>query len=259
MTSPWPPLDTHAHVDVAIGARDLLALRAVVFVATRSISEAREALNRTPWDELAVWGVGTHPASADALNEFEPASFATLVDRAAFVGEVGLDGRVKSRQGRQREVFDSVLACLQRVPRLTSIHSYRATDAVVASLQARPIRGAILHWWLGDARSTAAALELGAYFSANFSNADHLAALDVPLDRLLLETDHPDGDRWSPVPRRPGRIESAEQRLAASCGITPADLRLASWHNLNRLLQETGTLPLLPPRLRSMFEALPTV
>jgi TatD DNase family protein len=257
VTSRWPPLDTHAHVDVSLGSRELLALRAVVFAVTRSLGEAQRALSRLPQDELAVWGVGTHPASPDALAEFEPFAFARMAERAAVIGEVGLDGTVKSRLGLQTEVFSAVLGHLQSAPRLTTIHSHHATKEVVELLQDRPIRGAILHWWLGDARATATALELGAYFSANYANAGHLAALEIPLERLLLETDHPDGDRRSPAPRQPGRVEAAEKRLAGSYGVTPDQLRLATWHNLHQLARRTDSLPLFPARLRTLLEALP--
>jgi len=84
-----------------------------------------------------------------------------------------------------------------------------------------------------------------------------VASLDVPLTRLLLETDHPDGDRRSTAPRRPGRVEPAEHMLADGYGVTPDHIRLVSWQNLHRLARHTGSLTRLPARLRSLFEALP--
>lgn len=259
MTSPslWPALDAHAHVDVGIRPGDLLALRSVVFAATRSIAQAREAQQRAASDQLAVWGVGTHPASATALKDFDPTEFSTLVQASAFVGEIGLDGGAPSRLPLQRDVLDAALMSLQQTPRVTSIHSYRATNEVISSLRATPIRGVILHWWLGDETATTEALGLGAYFSVNYSNANHIAGLGIPLDRLLFETDHPDGDRRSPAPRRPGRIEPAELRVAQHLGIDHAALRLASWQNLARLISETDSPPLLPARLRDLLAALP--
>ena len=53
----------HAHVDVTIDARELVALRAVIFAASRSLNESKTALDRQPGDQLTVWGLGVHPAS----------------------------------------------------------------------------------------------------------------------------------------------------------------------------------------------------
>ena len=44
--SPLPPIDLHAHVDVSIAPAELRQLNAVIFAATRSLSEADTALAR---------------------------------------------------------------------------------------------------------------------------------------------------------------------------------------------------------------------
>lgn len=94
--------------------------------------------------------------------------------------------------------------------------SARATGLVVRQLHEFRPDAAILHWWLGSPEETEAAVEAGAYFSVNASQARSWESLRlVPLDRLLLETDHPFGDR-SEAPRSAPRLTSSGAGLGAA-------------------------------------------
>lgn len=256
MTPNWPPLDLHAHLDTGIDAASLLNLRAVIFAASRSLEESERALARQPSDLLTIWGVGVHPGLKSALESYNATEFRTLLDRSGYVGEIGLDRKVPSRLPRQREIFSSILGELQTHPRLTSIHSYAATAEVVEELTRTPIVGVILHWWLGDAETTQQAVDLGAYFSVNAASVRRPGLLDViPMERLLPETDHPDGNRYGSRPRQPGSTTDVEVALARHHGIEPADVRLKVWQNLSRLVTICNVGALLPPRVSAILSA----
>lgn len=258
MSTNWPPLDMHAHIEASVDPADLLALRAVIFAASRNLAESRTALDRQGNDLLTVWGVGTHPALKEAVETFDQSIFESLVDRTAFVAEVGLDAKVKSRLPPQQDVLSQILTVLQRKPRLTSLHSYAATHEVVELLGQHPIRGAILHWWLGDHTTTIRAIELGAYFSVNPGNLKHIEVLSlVPIGRLLPETDHPAGNRFGAQPRLPGNVSHVEEVLAKRHGISTAALRQHFWSNLKQLTSATGVFDHLPDRVASIVEAAP--
>jgi TatD DNase family protein len=254
VTVQWPALDMHAHIDPAIRPDDLLALRAVIFAASRTLEESSKALDRQKQDLLAVWGVGVHPGTKAALETYDPARFTDLLARTAYVGEVGLDGRVPSRLQRQTEVLTSILTILQQQPRITSLHSYNASDALIGVLEQTPIQGAVLHWWLGDRTLTERAVELGAHFSVNAANLKSLDALEaIPLDRLLTETDHPDGNRGASGPRQPGNVTKVEKVLGDLHGLTAAAFRARCWRNLQALASTTGTTKLLPMRVQGVL------
>lgn len=253
----WPPLDMHAHVSVGIEPRELLALRAVIFASSRSLAESKTALDRQPGDQLTVWGLGVHPGVKTALDEFSLDTFKTLLGRTAYVGEVGLDGQVKSRLSLQRDILSGILRELQKTTRITSLHSYAATDELLEQLEETPIVGAVLHWWLGDEDATRRAVELGAYFSvspANLKNIDVLSR--IPPERLLTETDHPYGDKWSTQPRQPGNTTRVEATLAQHLGISATQFRQACWTNLRALVDATQTDTLLPERVQAMLSAM---
>ena len=246
--SPQPSLDLHAHVDADIDPAELVRL-GVVFVATRTLDEADAATRRT--DEQTIWGVGCHPGLVGAQKAFEPGRFAELITRTAFVSEVGLDGKSRVPMATQETTLRSVLDVLEGSPRITSLHSYQASEQVLRALETRPVRGAVLHWWLGDGDQTRRALELGCYFSMNASSVRRSDLLKViPLDRILTETDHPFGDRRGGRGARPGLVTAVEQALARHHGVADPTIRSAVWSNLARLVAETGCAAQLPRRIR---------
>jgi TatD DNase family protein len=253
--SRFPPLDLHAHIDPSIDPDDLVALRAVVFAVTRDLDEAAKALRRD--DELTVWGVGCHPGVARAQSRFSKPNFERLVETTAFVGELGLDGKSRVPLKAQIGTLRSALEVLAIKPRIVSLHSYAATETLVSELERFPGVGRILHWWLGDPSLTRRLVNLGCFFSLPPSAARRSDLLDeIPLDRLLTETDHPFGDRRSPMPR-PGNVDAVERALAHHHGIDQDKVQLKIWHNLARLIKDVGCGALLPRRVRKLLVALP--
>ncbi|MGW4478039.1 TatD family hydrolase [Rhodococcus triatomae] len=247
-----PPLDLHAHIDPGIAARELRELEAVVFAATRSLDEAETALSRD--DPLVVWGVGVHPGIASAQQHFDPDHFRELSIQTAFASEIGLDGTSRVPVEMQLRTLRSVLTVLADQPRITSLHSYNATDVILDEIAKRQLPGVILHWWLGSARATERAVELGCHFSVNAAMFRRRSALtSIPVDRLLPETDHPHGDRTGPGPHKPGNVLPVEFALGKIHGISPDQTRRVLWRNLGRLADEADCTALLPDRIRALI------
>jgi TatD DNase family protein len=247
-------LDLHAHVDLAISPTAMRELGAVVFAATRSLSEAQTALERS--DALTVWGVGCHPGLVKAHREFDASRFAELLQATAFVSEIGLDRSSRVPMGVQQATLSAILAELQRTPRIASIHSYDATDLVLAALKSQPIRGCVLHWWLGDMQQTREAVDLGCFFSVNASSVRREDVLaEIPFERLLTETDHPFGDRWNKSFARPGFVGPVERELGMHYGKDPGDVRPAIWDSFARLAAGARVTGLLPRAVRLQLVA----
>jgi TatD DNase family protein len=251
-----PPLDTHAHIDPVIPRSDLEALSAVIFAMTRSLAEATAVQARD--DPHVLWAVGCHPGVAEAQEAFDGPQFAELLESAAVVGELGLDGTSVVPMPRQREVLQTALRELAARPRIVSLHSHRAHGPLLDEIARTPVSGLILHWWLGSAAQTRRAVELGCYFSINAAMFTRQGALgEIPPDRILTETDHPYGDRKGPSPRFPGHVEPVEAALARRWGIDESEARVRVWQNFFRLLSSTGSARLLPRAIRTHLVALP--
>jgi TatD DNase family protein len=250
VTLPLPPLDLHAHVETTISARDLTALDAVTFAVTRSPQEWDAAVARR--DASTVWGIGCHPGLVAAVKAFCPDDFAERLAGAAFVGEVGLDGRSRVPLAAQRRVLDEVLLVLQSTPRVVSIHSVAASGNVMAALKARPVVGTILHWWRGSAEETRLAIDMGCFFSLNGAEARRPKVLSLlPRDRVLTETDFPHTKRSDRAADRPGRTETIERALEAQWGEDRWGVRQQLWSNLRTLLRETDTTARMPRAVKA--------
>lgn len=239
------PLDMHAHIEPDIEPMELDRLGACILAVTRSITEFQDVVRRT--DHAVAWAVGCHPGLAKAVRAFSVDAFTAALRGTAVVGEIGLDGSSKVPLDEQEDVFDQTIGALVEIPRIVSVHSYRATQQVLAILERHRPKGVVLHWWLGDEAATQRAVDLGAYFSVNASQAGKWSALHlVPHDRILTETDHPFGDRAEKSPRRPGNVSSVEGRLSVALGLRPEDIRWRIWQNLAQLVDELQLHSLLP-------------
>lgn len=249
-----PPLDLHAHIDTEIEASELTALRAVVFAVTRSLDEAKQALKRS--DRTTIWGVGCHPRLVRAQKAFDPKRFQALAAKTPYVGEIGLDGASRVPMNMQRQTLSAALRVLQVSPRITSLHSFKATSEILSLIAEFPQPGLILHWWLGTESETKRAVELGCYFSINRSSARRRALLaQIPVDRVLPETDHPYGNRGQGL-QRPGEVGPVEVVLADAHDRSQAEIRRRTWRTLASIALETRTGRLLPRRIRRYLAAV---
>jgi TatD DNase family protein len=244
----------HAHLNPKISAYELGELKSVIFAVTRSLSDSRQVVDRT--DPDTVWGIGCHPAIGSSRREFEELEFMLLVERSAFVGEVGLDGS-RSEIVYQMELLIRVLRILASAPRIVSLHSYAATTQVLEVLESTNAKGVVLHWWLGSDSETKRAVELGCYFSINESMINNgRFHPSIPSDRLLSETDHPFGNRTESQNGRPGGVGAVETAIAETYGLSSEHTRRLIWQNLSQLVENVGCYALLPLSIRARIASM---
>jgi len=221
-------IDSHAHLYFEQFAADLDAVvaraREAGFVAVIDIgvdlATSRQCIalaERFPGFCYAA--VGLHPNEA----EVSPAELSAIVDSLGAlvdahglavraIGEIGLDRyRERASDEAQERAFIAQLALARRTGRAVVIHCREAwprTLEVIAA-EAEGVRG-VFHCFGGTPAEARRAVELGwcVSFAGNltYPKAAGLrdAAREVPLDRLLLETDAP---FLSPQPVRGKRNE----------------------------------------------------
>jgi TatD DNase family protein len=249
-----PPLDAHAHMDHCL-ASDELAASGAVLAMTISLQEAASAAARR--DSHVVWGVGCHPRKVKAQESFDLETFARLATQTAVVGEIGLD--IGAHYGhapleRQLQTFRSILKIVSDMPRIVSIHSYRATGLVISELQRSPVAVPVLHWWTGSVEETREAVALGCYFSVHSAVARQSKfRTAVPPDRILVESDHGYAD---PPAAIPCRIEWVEHLVAQQLRLGRQEVRHLAWRNLATIVRKTNTLSLLPEALVTVIAGL---
>jgi TatD DNase family protein len=222
-------IDSHAHLDDRAFDKDRAALIAAMFTESvgaitigSSLTSSRAAV-RLAERHRAIWAtVGAHPHGARHVAEATVRAFAELADRPVVVGigEIGLDYyRDLSPRDVQREVFRRLLelAAEHRLP--VVLHNRESTDDLLAILRAAgSAHRGVLHSFLGDAALARTFLDLGLHlgiggpitFPKNGALRD--AVGQIPLERLLLETDCP---YLTPVPYRGRRNEPMYVRCVA--------------------------------------------
>ena len=251
---PGPALhDTHCHVDLYPDPTSIVrgAERARVYtIAVTTTPSVFGHLERLVAGCRYVRpAIGLHPELAVERHGELPIFHAALA-RTRYVGEVGLDYVTPREAGRalQRRVLGEIVAACDAVgDKIVTVHSRRAADDVVDAF-GPAFRGTfILHWYSGSTRTLRRALANGACVSVNpamlASEAGRRLLAEVPLDRVLLESDGPfvalDGGRDGP-PTRPEDAAGTARALAAAWNVSTAAALEALTATFRRILNSAA-------------------
>lgn len=265
-------IDTHAHLQHACFADDLDAALAraaehgvtAVIVPGSTLEDSRAAValaERYADVPCALYAaVGIHPTDADGLT---PATLAELRELAAHprvvaIGEIGLDyywpnisnrGWPCAEPSQQRAALEAQLALAAELSLPVILHDRDAHTDILDILRAwmrdHPERNGTLHAYAAGPAVLPEALALNLYIGMDgpvtFEKATglHEVARQVPLDRLLLETDAP---YLTPHPYRGQRNEPAYLAYVAACiaalkGIAVETLAAATTANAQRFFR----------------------
>ena len=251
--------DAHCHLDFMSNmeevARDAAAGGLHVLATTvtpQGYLRAREALAGLPNVGVAV---GAHPwwVADGRLSTADVEAAARLAGTTRLVGEVGMDFSPKhvpeGSKDVQRAAFRRICAAAATGsdparPTVMSIHSVRSVAEVLDVLSTTGCLErcrCVFHWFSGSSDELHAAVVAGCWFSVNpmmlRTRRGREYARQVPLRRLLTETDLPPGED---VPFSAAQIEAALQEclagIAEARGCDAEGLAQAVCDNAERLL-----------------------
>ena len=251
--------DMHCHLDFMSNAtqvaRDAARTGLALFATTVAPHGYRFAA-RNLRDEPNVWvGVGLHPwwVADGRCGMDDVLDAADLAFESHLVGEIGLDfspaHAAESSFARQYHAFELLAhACAEGAeahgPKLMSIHAVRSASTVLDVLERSgclDLCHCVLHWFSGTSDELHRAVKGGCWFSVNEmmlrTRRGREYARQVPLDRLLLETDLPPGES---VPFSAGEITASLERVLAQLAqIRGSEVREAVARNSAQLLSRT--------------------
>lgn len=193
--------------------------------------------------------VGTHPHYADEELDISTAEIVALArhPKVVAIGEAGLDYFYqKSTREGQADGFRRHIRAARETGLPLEIHARDADEDTIRILEEEHRAGpfpAILHCYTGGPDLARRAVELGLYVSftgvVTFNKNDALRdiARNVPLDRLLVETDAP---YLAPMPYRgktnePAYVVHTAAKLAEVKGMEPEAFATAVTDNFFRL------------------------
>lgn len=186
-----------------------------------------------------VWATaGVHPHEAaggiDGLDEL------LTVAEVVAVGECGLDYHYDhAPRDIQRRVFEQQIGLANRHELPLVVHSRDAWPDTLSILSAARVDSVVIHCFTGGPEEMHALLDLGCWISfsgiVTFAGAPEVrqAAVECPLDRLLVETDSP---YLAPVPHRgrrnrPAWVADVGASVAAAKGRPTAEVAAVTREN----------------------------
>lgn len=194
--------------------------------------------------------VGFHPTEIYDLTEEDYLTLETLAkeDKVVAIGEIGLDyfwEKNEAKRAMQKEAFIKQINLANKLHLPISIHNRDAINDCLHILKSNiPLYGGIMHCYSGSVETMREFLDLGMFVSlggpVTFKNAvtPKEVAKNVPLERLLVETDSP---YLAPHPLRgsqnePKNIPLVVQEIALLKGVSVEELSKITSENAFRLL-----------------------
>jgi TatD DNase family protein len=248
-------VDSHCHLDFAkeeeragiiarargAGVRTLLTISTKLneFPGVRAIAES----------DPDIWcSVGVHPHEA----EVEPAAAEALIaltrhPKVVGIGETGLDFFYEhSPREQQARVFRAHLTASRETGLPVIVHTRDADPETIAILEEEKPQAGVIHCFSTGRELAERAVALGFYISisgiATFKNAQALRDIirDLPLERLLVETDAP---YLAPVPMRgktnePAFMVHTAALVAQLKGVPQEELARVTTENFFRLFSK---------------------
>ncbi len=210
-------LDSHCHINDESYLQDLDEVldRMLTNKVTKamlvcvSLDDYQRTLNIKKEGIEFKKAIGVYPEYID-MDEDEFNKYVTLMEKCDAVGEIGLDYHwYKDTKDKQIDLFIRQIEIANKLNKPVIIHAREALGDTYKILKKHPCK-AVLHCYSGSYELAKEFIKLGYYISiggpVTFKNAKEPleVAANIPLDKLLIETDSP---YLSPVPNRGKRNE----------------------------------------------------
>jgi TatD DNase family protein len=237
--------DTHCHLDLYPDYGNVIdqieRARVYTISVTNAPSVFRQSSRIAEKARFVRTAVGLHPELVGQRYR-ELDLFTELLGETRYVGEVGLDFVSQDLRDRelQKKAFETILErCADYGDKFITVHSRRAADEVVDLVGKAYPGTVVLHWFSGSTRVLERALEYGLLFSVNpamlASEKGRRLVTEMPLDRLLTETDGPFVRVGDDV-ARPHDVAGVISGLAELRDLDPPQIAQALFNNFRNAL-----------------------
>ena len=244
--------DTHAHYDDAQFDADREALLSampengvgLILDPGCDLESSRAAIALAEQYPHVYAAVGYHPENCAPYQAADLDTLRTLAKhpKVVAIGEIGLDYYWEQNPPKafQQEVFRAQLALAQELSLPVIVHDRDAHADCLAIVREFPEVRGVFHCYSGSVEMARELWKLGWYLGfdgpVTYKNARKTVevAAEVPLERLLLETDSP---YMAPVPKRGTRNDS---RNIAHIAAKIAEVRGMTADEVIRIAADNG-------------------
>jgi TatD DNase family protein len=243
--------DTHAHLDDrafdADRAELIESLDMLVMNPGCSLESSRNADTLSKQYPHIYAAVGSHPDAADEVNAQVLEEYRTLCKlnpKIRAIGEIGLDYHYEDIPREiQLQAFRSQMSLAAELDLPVIVHERDAHADGMSVVKEFPTVKGVFHCYSGSLEMARELIDLGWYIGftgvLTFKNARKAVevAANIPLERLVLETDCP---YMAPEPFRgkrndPGKLYRMAERLAEIRGLSLEEVERITAENGRRL------------------------
>ncbi|AOZ73722.1 hydrolase TatD [Clostridium pasteurianum] len=247
--------DSHAHYDDEAFNKDRdevieeLKENEIIGVLNcgASLEGARDSVKLSDKYDFFYAAVGIHPEFADVVNDeiIEELRNLSKNPKVKAIGEIGLDYHYEENPPRevQKDAFLRQMKLAEELGFPVVIHNREAHGDTLEILKQFPKVRGVIHCFSGSLEMARECIKLGYYIGftgvVTFKNARKTAevAREIPLDRILLETDCP---YMAPEPNRGKRnrsdyIEYIAEKIAEIRRDVPINVKNQAILNTKRL------------------------
>lgn len=247
--------DTHAHMDDRAFDADREELLAqlpnagiqLLMNPGCSLASSEAACALAGQYDYIYAAVGSHPDAADEVNEETIARYRALIaqnPKVKAIGEIGLDYHYEDiPRDIQQKAFRMQMELARETGLPVIIHEREAHEDGMKIVEEFPDVTGVFHCYSGSLEMAKVLVKKGWYIGftgvLTFKNARKAVevAANLPLDRIVLETDCP---YMSPEPFRgkrndPGRLYRMAERLAELRGLSVEEIHAVTVENGKRL------------------------
>ena len=244
--------DTHSHMDDAAFDEDRAELLAslpekgicLLMNPGCSLETSRNAVKNAREYDYIYAAVGSHPDAANEVNDEVLEEYRVLVrenPKVKAIGEIGLDYHYEDNPRQvQQKAFRAQMALARELDLPVIIHDREAHQDCLTVIDEFPEVKGVFHCFSGSLEMAKELIKRGWYVGftgvLTFKNARKAVevAANVPLDRIVLETDSP---YMSPEPFRGKRNDSSKlYRMAEKL----AEIRGLPLEEIHRITVENG-------------------
>lgn len=243
-------IDTHAHLLMLENMNELIDnmpnddMDYIVTIGT-TVEDSIQSVNLAKLHEKVYATVGIYPEYSVNTTEEDLKTIEELAreEKVVAIGEIGLDYHYDYDKKSQKELFVKQLEIANRVGKPFCIHCRDAAEDVYEVLKENKHlinHSGLMHCYSEGKDWFEKFLELGLYlsFSGNitFKKADRSFLKEIPLDRIVVETDSP---YLSPEPFRgrrnePKMVQYVIEKIASEIGISSDELRKITTENAKK-------------------------
>lgn len=243
-------IDTHAHLLMLENMNEIIDGMAnddmdyIVTIGT-TVEDSIQSVNLAQKHEKVYATVGIYPEYSVDTTEEDLKVIEELAknEKVVAIGEIGLDYHYNYDKKSQKELFVKQLEIANRVGKPFCIHCRDAASDVYEVLKENKHlinHSGLMHCYSEGKEWFEKFLELGLYlsFSGNitFKKTDRSFLKDIPLDRIVVETDSP---YLSPEPFRgrrnePKMVQYVIDKIAKEIEISSEELRKITTENAKK-------------------------